>query len=227
MRSSVRVVTWRMLRWLGGCKSSIRSLKTDSFEYRGFTVAFLGPDGAGKSTIIEEVKKRIVENGNSCHAYYFAPGFLRRYRPRQGVGVTTNPHAGRQYHTFFVLAKILLMLFEFNMGMRKLRRRGGIRLFDRYIHDLLVDPKRYRMCRTRWWMRILLNFAPRPDLFVVVIAPAEVINMRKQEVPLIETRRQVDAYKSLGAQFPETLVINNTASPEAAAEIALARILGL
>lgn len=187
-------------------------------------VAFLGPDGAGKSTILSLVVQDLERRGQPPKTFYFAPGFLPRYRPNGDGAVTTNPHEGRQYGPVLIAAKIALMLFEFRMGLRAVRRRHRLALFDRFIHDLLIDPKRYRMGQLRWWMRAMIALAPRPDLLVVISAPAEVIHARKQEVPFAETERQILAYAALAETFPNACVIVNTASPEAAAQQIIAKI---
>ena len=46
-------------------------------------VAFFGPDGAGKSTLLGLVEAGLGAHGVlHCRTYYFAPGFLKRYRPK-------------------------------------------------------------------------------------------------------------------------------------------------
>jgi thymidylate kinase len=192
---------------------------------RAPVIVFLGPDGAGKSTILAKVQGGLSARGLRSRAYYFAPGFLRRYRPNAAQKVTRDPHRGVQYKAPLVVAKVLLMLFEFNLGLYKVRRSPEIALFDRYIHDLLVDPIRYRMKRVRWWMRLLLALAPVPDLFVIITSPAEVIHQRKQEVPFSETCRQIEAYQRLVTSFPHTLLVENIGTPDEAAASVLARIL--
>ena len=118
------------------------------------------------------------------------------------------------------------MLLEFRMGLPRARRRNRLVLFDRFIHDLLVDPRRYRMERTRLWMRAALALAPRPDLAIIVTAAPEVIQRRKQEVLPTETARQVAAYLDAARLFPRALVVENVGAPEAAAERILAETLG-
>jgi thymidylate kinase len=193
----------------------------------GKVIAFLGPDGAGKSTILQLVQTGLTERGTDFSYYYFAPGFLKRYRPKAGATVTTRPHEGRQYGPLLVLAKILLMLFEFRCGIARLRRQPRLALFDRYILDLLVDPRRYRMGHLRWWMRALLRLAPQPDLLVILSAPAALIQARKQEVAPEETARQVAAYEALAHRGGPALVVHNTGTPEAAAAVVLARLEAL
>jgi thymidylate kinase len=199
-----------------------------SSKQHGKIVAFLGPDGAGKSTVLDLVQQKLIERDEDFCYRYFAPGFLKRYRPKDRGVVTTNPHAGRQYGAALILAKIVLMLVEFCGGVPRLRRQTRLGLFDRYIHDLLVDPRRYRLDHLRWWMRALLKAAPLPDLLVIVSAPPDVIQTRKQEVPLEETARQVAAYEALADRhLPNAVIIYNTTTPEAAAEAVLVRIEAL
>lgn len=190
------------------------------------TVVFLGPDGAGKTTLLRLVEEGLATRDVDFARYYFAPGFLKRYRPSGPHTITTNPHEGRQYGPGLVLLKVLLMLFEFNMGLPQVKRRNALVLFDRFIHDLLVDPRRYRMGRVRWWMRALLKLAPRPDLAVIIIAPPEVIQARKQEVPPEETARQVEAYRQATRLFPRAIVVDNTGAPDYTAQCILDEILG-
>lgn len=191
---------------------------------KGSLIVFLGPDGAGKSTILHLVRVGLAERGIDFSGHYFAPGFLKRYRPKGDGVITTKPHEGRQYRTVLVLAKILLMLFEFRMGVAQVRRQPQLALFDRYILDILIDPRRYRMGHVRWWMRALLRLAPQPDLVVVISAPADVIQSRKQEVPIEETARQVTAYEALAGAAASGMVIHNTTTPDAAASMVLERL---
>lgn len=188
-------------------------------------VAFLGPDGAGKTTLLSLVEDELRSREIDFERYYFAPGYLKRYRPSGMPTVNTNPHEGRQYGAGLVLLKVFLMLFEFNMGLPKVKRRNALVLFDRFIHDLLVDPRRYRMGRVRWWMRVLLKLAPRPDLVVIITAPPEVIQTRKQEVPPEETARQVAAYRQATRLFPRTIEVENTGAPEITARCIMDAIL--
>lgn len=193
----------------------------------GKIVVFLGPDGSGKSTVMGIVQAALTQSRTAFSYHYFAPGFLGRYRPKGDGAITTSPHEGRQYGPVLILAKVLLMLFEFRMGVSRLRRVPQLALFDRYILDILVDPKRYRMGHARWWMRALVQIAPRPDLVIVVSAPADVIQSRKQEVPAEETARQVAAYEALARGMAQGMIVYNTTTPEAAAAEVLARVRAL
>jgi thymidylate kinase len=111
------------------------------------------------------------------------------------------------------------------MGLRIARRQHDILLFDRFIHDLLVDPMRYRMGRAGSWIHSILLLAPRPDLAVIITAPTETIQSRKREVPVSETERQVDAYIASARLFPKSLLVDNSGTPDDVVNVIVRRIL--
>ncbi len=60
-------------------------------------------------------------------------------------------------------------------------------VFDRYLIDTVIDPKRYRYQGPSWVLRTVWRVVPKPDLVILLDAPAEVLHARKQEVPIEET----------------------------------------
>ena len=70
-----------------------------------------------------------------------------------------------------------------------------IYIFDRYPHDLLIDPVRYRFQLNKNITETLLNFLPQPDLWINVSGNSNVIWRRKKEIKLYETKKQLKLYK--------------------------------
>ena len=75
------------------------------------------------------------------------------------------------------------------------RARSTLVLYDRHFTDILIDPRRYRYGGPRWALRLNAWLAPRPDLVLLLDAPAETLQARKQEVPFAETARQRALYR--------------------------------
>ena len=84
-------------------------------------LVFLDLMAQEKTTIMALVEHELTAREVDFAHYYFAPGYLKRYRASGIPTVNTNPHAGRQYNSGLVLLKICLMLFEFNMGVPKVK----------------------------------------------------------------------------------------------------------
>lgn len=180
------------------------------FVSRGLWIAFFGPDGVGKSTVIEEAKKLLESSFSGVTQFHFRPGFCRQGRNRTPV---TDPHGQAPRGRFLSLAKLLYWLADCWWGyfavIRPALRGSGLVLFDRYYPDILVDPRRYRLpdgCRS--FARYVVSLAPGPDLCVLLDAPAEVVQRRKQEVSPAESQRQRLAYLALLQSLPGKLVVS-------------------
>lgn len=178
---------------------------------RGLWVAFYGPDGVGKSAVIERLQREALEEdfGGSMR-FHFRPrvGLPTRQRP-----VVTAPHAQVPRGWLTSTIKLLYWLLDCWLGylllVRPAKRRSRLVIFDRYLPDLLVDPLRYRLPQSVMkFAGALVRMAPRPDLCILLDAPAGQIQRRKQEVSLAESERQRTSYLQVFAQVPSTLVVD-------------------
>jgi thymidylate kinase len=86
--------------------------------------------------------------------------------------------------------------------------RGTLVLLDRYYHDLLVYPKRYRYGGPLRLARFVGQLIPKPHLVILLDAPPEVIQSRRQEVPFEETARQREAYLKVVENLPNSHVVD-------------------
>lgn len=87
-------------------------------------------------------------------------------------------------------------------------RRSALVIFDRYYHDLLIDPTRHRYGGPMWLAKAVGRIFPQPHLVLLLDAPAEVLHARKQEVSLEETSRQREAYLDLVRKLPNGHVVD-------------------
>jgi serine acetyltransferase/thymidylate kinase len=162
----------------------------------GMTVAVLGPDGSGKSAAIGRALEDLAPVFRHTHYLHLRPRLVARRG--KGNGPVKFPHALPVRGAAVSLAKLAYFLFDYVAGYAiqvwPLKRRSALVAFDRYFHDLLIDPERYRyggpMRLARWATKLV----PQPDLWILLDAPAPVLQARKQEVPEDETERQRRAY---------------------------------
>jgi hypothetical protein len=111
------------------------------------------------------------------------------------------------------------------IGLRIALARSTLVLYDRHFVDVLVDPARYRYGGPMWLMRLVWRLIPRPDLILLLDAPAEVLQARKQEVPFAVTARQRNAYAALVRTLPNGRFVNAAQPFEAVANDAIDMIL--
>ena len=165
----------------------------------GLSVVVLGPDGAGKSSTTEAIGGAdLVPAFDRSVCQGFVPPLHRLIGRNHGP--SKEPHAlpSRSLpHSMLRWAYWLGYSYADQLRVHLAIARGTLVLYDRHLVDVLVDQKRYRYSGPMWPMRLLWTLVPKPDLVVVLDAPAEVIQARKQEVPFAETARQRDAYLTL------------------------------
>jgi serine acetyltransferase/thymidylate kinase len=193
----------------------------------GLVVAFLGADGSGKSSVID----RVLED--------LAPAFRRtcylHLRPRlfsggrRAAGDVTAPHALPPRGAALSLAKLLYLVFDYVAGhvlrVWPLKCRSTLVVFDRHYRDLAVDAKRYRYGGSMRLARWAAALVPGPDFWIVLDAPAAVLQARKQEVPAEESERQRLAYLDLSDHLRNAAVVDASQPLERAAADAGSAIL--
>jgi len=115
---------------------------------------------------------------------------------RRGKIATINidPHGKTPRSILTSTAKILVWLVEEWYANLFRENKKTLLICDRYYHDLLVDPKRYRYGGSAWVAMLIGKLMPKPKLWVLLDAPAEILQARKQEVSAQESARQRQAY---------------------------------
>jgi thymidylate kinase len=188
----------------------------------GLCVAVLGPDGAGKSTLIQHLKLNLGEAA-------FRQTSIFHLRPRLGHGNeshnrVTDPHRMPPRPPWLSLLKISYYALLYSVGylfvVYPRLVRSTLVLFDRYYDDLFVDPRRYRYGASMRYARIGRCFARRPDLYFVLDVPEELLISRKQEVSRSELSRQRDAYRRLTIDLPNAVMLDGSSSPGEVAQSA-------
>jgi len=81
----------------------------------GFSVVFLGPDGSGKSSVIDAVSTSLAPAFRKQARYHLRPFFLRARAESDGQPVT-NPHASPQYGLIISVIKIFYLWLDYTVG---------------------------------------------------------------------------------------------------------------
>jgi thymidylate kinase len=194
----------------------------------GLSIAFLGADGSGKSTLIDAVSRELRQTFRQVRYRHLRPGVLVAGRGGEG-GVVTDPHGKPPRSVSGSLAKLLHFWADYVVGgllwLYPMRVRSTLVIFDRYYHDLLADPLRYRYGAPLGPARWLGRFVPAPDISFVLDAPTEVLQSRKQEVPWDECERQRHAYIATARGLPGAHVIDASRPVDEVVARVLERVL--
>jgi thymidylate kinase len=177
----------------------------------GLNVVLLGPDGAGKSSIIDLLPAMLKDVFARTVCLGFVPMFMLRLL--HGAHRSTDrPHALPPRSALLSIVRAVLYWLPYYVLGYPLRwvamARATLVLYDRHFVDVLVDPRRYRYGGPAWLLRLVWWLIPKPDLVILLDAPAEVLHARKREVALAETAQQRLAYRELVCSLPMGCVIN-------------------
>lgn len=124
---------------------------------------------------------------------HLKPRIISPQRGNPGV-IVDNPHGKPPRSAVASILKILIWLLEEWCACLFQDDKMSLLICDRYYHDLLIDSKRYRYGGPQWIARWVGKLMPQPSMWILLDAPAVVLQARKQEVPLEETARQRLAY---------------------------------
>jgi thymidylate kinase len=163
---------------------------------KGMLIVFVGPDGSGKSTVIEKLSNEIVPELATSVKYYhdkfeLLPSLSRLRGQKVLNDRSTQTGALRKYSVKRKLLYIAYYSVDYFLGRIVVgynKMKGGYIIFDRYYYD-------YYFQRNYHWKSYAIPntfkfLIPRPDLTVFLSDSPENIFERKQDISVDEIRRQ-------------------------------------
>ena len=200
----------------------------------GFTIALLGTDGSGKSTIIGKIEPPLMHATHDeviCEHLRpnLLPSLAKLFGRPEAAETTSNPHSGRPSGTFGSLARLSYYTLDYVLGFwikvfPSLVRCPSIWIFDRYFHDLLTDPRRARLALPRWVIRLYSLVIPRPDIILCLGADAAVVQGRKAEISLNAAQKAMTLLRDFCRTEPRAVWIDTGVTIEESTDQALAAV---
>lgn len=200
----------------------------DAINSKGITVTFSGVDGAGKSTVLENVRVTLQKK-------YRQKTVVLRHRPsllpilssikhgkKKAENLTSQnlPRQGQNTSTISSLIRFMYYYFDYIVGQYYIYFRYTLRgytvLYDRYYFDFIIDSKRSNITLPKPILRWCYYFVFKPNVNVFLYAPADIILSRKQEMSKNDIQQLTGEYRELFDELGKSnkkqqyIAINNT-----------------
>ena len=223
--------------WAGqGVAAIPGSLRFLAFRLRdrlrpdGVFLSVSGPDGSGKTTVIDMVLAQMgaIYGEDALNYAHFRPTMLPRLaevaqKARAIESVDENydqPHRAKPSGMAGSIARLIYYWLDYMggyfRGVHPVLRRREVMLFDRYYFDMIADSLRSRIVLPQPLMRIMGRLLPLPRYAFFLRVDPEEIHRRKQELTLDRIIELNDHYEDLvGRNW--LIPIDNDGAPENAA----------
>jgi thymidylate kinase len=180
---------------------------------------FLGPDGSGKSSLIDKFNafRRALHPEKRFVKFHWRPGMLPQIRTLLGKSklenefVIAHPHSPKKRSRTTSFLRWMYYSIDYIIGyylkILPMKIRTTAVIMDRYYYDIIVDPVRYGFNLPKWLLKLPLRFIPQPDLTIYLDNEPEELYKRKQELPVSELKRQVEAWREFIPSLPNARIV--------------------
>ncbi len=180
---------------------------------KGIIITFSGVDGAGKSTIIENIKheiekrlrRKVVVIRHRPSLLPILSAITKGKEQAEKDAANRLPRQGNNKSSISSLVRFLYYYFDYFVGQFyinfKYKYRGIIVLYDRYYYDFINDAKRSNININEGIVKFGYNFVFTPDLNFFLYADPEIILKRKQELSAETITELTEKYSNLFDKF--------------------------
>ena len=199
----------------------------------GFSLGFTGPDGSGKTTVINLLIENLGDVFKKAHMYYhFRPlifGNISDVAHSAGLKKEVDmnydqPHRGSKTGVLSSLLRLLYYSIDYIIGyflkVKTITRITRLVIFDRYFTDIICDSRRSRIYLSPKFLYLWKKcFIPSLDYNILLTADTDTILSRKKELDKKGIESINGKIDYLTTKKGYVKILNETTPQEAVAQI--------
>ena len=199
----------------------------------GFSIGFTGPDGSGKTTVIDLLIRNLGDVFKKAHTYYhFRPlifGNISDVAHSAGLKKEVDknydqPHRGSKTGVLSSFLRLLYYSVDYILGyflkVKTIIRITRLVIFDRYFTDIICDSRRSRIYLSPkflyYWKKL---FIPSLDYNILLTAKTDTILSRKKELDKEGINAINEKINYLAKKKGYIKILNETIPQDAVAQI--------
>ncbi|MDO8510930.1 MAG: nucleotidyltransferase family protein [Nanoarchaeota archaeon] len=170
-------------------------------------ISIVGPDGAGKSTLVNSLHGYLLENRRKPVIVYMGRGrshllpfmgLARKYKSaekKRDAQVTDHSSHSFKRKMLYSISSVLFVAdswLRYWLVVFPLRMCKRLVITDRYCTDIILMKN-----VPLWWRKLLYSLFPRPTISVLLYNTPEVLHQRRPEETIAELQRQMDIFNKL------------------------------
>jgi thymidylate kinase len=156
-----------------------------AWSRRGISVALLGPDGAGKSTLARGIQSSFYFPVRCVYMGLWARREAVSSKPRVVLEIAFRP----------------LVIWRRYLESLRHRSLGRLVVFDRYVYDAMLPPTGSLVQLKRLYFWLLSRLCPAPHLVLVLDVPGRVMHLRKAEHDVARLEADREQFRRLLARL--------------------------
>lgn len=198
--------------WINKLNYAIDTVK-DIFFNKGMIITFSGVDGAGKSTVIDQVKyifnkkqrRKVVVIRHRPSLLPILSAITKGKAKAEKLATSGLPRQGTNDNFLSSLLRFGYYYTDYFFGQFYVYLRyvmpGYVVLYDRYYFDFINDPRRSNIQLPSFITKLGYLFLMKPDMNFFLYADAGLIRERKQELDTETITQLTQQYRLLFDQL--------------------------
>ena len=170
-------------------------------------IAIIGPDGVGKSTILSSLINEYTHE--KIKKVFLLIRHYRNSKPDDPVGNYLKPAYSPIVSILKLIIKAIIWIITYYIKLLPMQRSGTLIVCDHFYFLITVlDPLKLRLSGPASIRNLFYRMVPKPDYYIYLDAPLDVVYARKQETTREELGQLINRHHEFLSNTPNSVSVD-------------------